>query len=812
MGQGRLRSGDRVDGRYRVARELGDDESGELYAAILEGTDRRCVLQRLRPALAGHTDAVLRIARDLRELSALHHPAIAETLDVFRASEGEVYLIAEAVDGLTLAEALRHGPWAAKRVAGVVGQIASALAAAHAQGIVHGDLRPANVIVTRAPSGTEERVKLVGFGMARAASTVGLSANDSSSPSAYAAPEQSELPFEAIDERADEYALAALAYAMLTGEPPPRPPLPSRLSSLRLAKVIARGMEKDREQRYASVLDFHRALSDAASPNLAPPITVAPCVAPRAVVETPALAAVAASYTVSQAATETPEPRHPTIPMDENVQFSVYRPVAVAPGRWYPLLAFAHLSEPREGDGPSDPLAEVVRQVEQSLGEQFDRYQEARVDAASAVPREGQITFVPRVAGITFNPPSSSFLWVEPVHKVEFRLRAEPSSVGQVVRGALIVFLGSVILADVPLVVRVGAAEPALQAPGSLQVQSARPYRTIFASYSRNDEAIVVEFERYVETLGDRYLRDCRDLRAGELWSERLAKLIHGSSVFQLFWSKNASISRFVRMEWAYALRLARPYFVRPVYWEEPCPVTPPELERTHFQRIAFGGSARTQAFAERATGFGIAASQASAGPATLPRASLPPTRERRRRRLLPVGAFVLGNLLVALFLLRTHRGGSLPNVAPPQPAVGVPSFASDPPAPDWSHPKQRTGSVGHARRPGEGYVGGPGDDEPESEVSRGRLVIRSDPPFSRVCWRDSGEILGHTPLDLAAFRSPRGRLWVELDGYRGREVELTPALVARGSVRVSLRKLGARQHEAPRCDTRGFDLAPWPD
>ena len=290
--------------------------------------------------------------------------------------------------------------------------------------------------------------------------------------------------------------------------------------------------------------------------------------------------------------------REPPHPLDENVQFSVYRPGTVQPERWYLLLAFAHLSE-RRPDAPEDepdPVEEVQRQARLVLEKKFDEYVDLRADAEQAVPREGELTFVPQIPGVQFNPPSRSFFWTEPVHREEFRLRASAGLDGQTARGRLTVFLGSVIVAEVSLAIRVDGGHRAEPSASPTDVAFGRPYRKIFASYSHQDVAIVEEFEQYFKTVGDRYLRDWIDLRAGEAWCERLEELIREADVFQLFWSTNAMRSRFVRQEWEYALALGRPYFVRPVYWEEPMPSDPAEklppeaLLRLHFQRLPSAG------------------------------------------------------------------------------------------------------------------------------------------------------------------------------------------------------------------------------
>jgi hypothetical protein len=106
----------------------------------------------------------------------------------------------------------------------------------------------------------------------------------------------------------------------------------------------------------------------------------------------------------------------------------------------------------------------------------------------------------------------------------------------------------------------------------------------------------VKQIEQYARALGDHYVRDCIDLRVGEVWNERLRQLIERADAFQLFWSWAAMHSVFVRQEYEHALALDRPSFVRPTFWEDPMPrapgLPPAALERLHFQKIGIVGLA----------------------------------------------------------------------------------------------------------------------------------------------------------------------------------------------------------------------------
>jgi hypothetical protein len=296
---------------------------------------------------------------------------------------------------------------------------------------------------------------------------------------------------------------------------------------------------------------------------------------------------------------------------DENVQFTVYRPRAIRPGLWYPMLAFAHLAERRPDAPPeeADPIEQVKALAQQQLGESASAYVSRLSDAGEAIPRQSELTFVPSMDGVEFNPPRRTFRWLEDVHQEDFRLHAAPTPSAVTARGRLTVFLGVVILADVELVIRIDELAPQPPAPASaaipaanmehaaasseLEPASATPYRKIFPSYSHRDRQIVEQVERFGSAIGDVYLQRLVALRSGEQEDARLRELIDEADVFQLFWSTNSMHSEQVRQEWEHALALDRPNFIRPTYWEQPMPrsaipLLPPEpLGQLHFHALS---------------------------------------------------------------------------------------------------------------------------------------------------------------------------------------------------------------------------------
>jgi TIR domain len=278
--------------------------------------------------------------------------------------------------------------------------------------------------------------------------------------------------------------------------------------------------------------------------------------------------------------------------LDENVQFTVYRPREITPMRWYKMLIFTHLDERPEWLDASEPspIEGVEDEAQRMLGPRLETYRKTTEESRLAIPREGEIILVPQMRGIEFNPPTRSFSWKDGLclHLETFELRAGPDfHAPTVVRGRVTIFLRHLILAEVALSIQVSQRQNSgtlARAPS--ESSSARRFRRIFASYSHKDLEIVKEMERYSLSLGDRYLRDWVDLRAGERWNERLLGMISEADIFQLFWSWNSSQSPYVEREWRHALSLRRETFIRPTYWEDPCPDPPEPLRPIQFHRL----------------------------------------------------------------------------------------------------------------------------------------------------------------------------------------------------------------------------------
>ena len=222
------------------------------------------------------------------------------------------------------------------------------------------------------------------------------------------------------------------------------------------------------------------------------------------------------------------------------------------------------------------------------LGEAFDRYGKLVDESAGPIRRGSDIVIEPFLAGATFNPPTVSFRWEEPVHRADFRFKVMADT-GSRVRGGVRVFVGAVVVGEVTFSVRVGEAAPG----DSVDVDHTRRFRRVFASYAHDDAEVVLTLADAAKVLGVDYVIDVRDLRSGDDWRHRIHELIEHVDTFQLFWSSNALQSPYVLEECRHALSLGREGFIQPVYWEEPLlldpdrDAPPPAITRLHFSKLA---------------------------------------------------------------------------------------------------------------------------------------------------------------------------------------------------------------------------------
>jgi hypothetical protein len=271
------------------------------------------------------------------------------------------------------------------------------------------------------------------------------------------------------------------------------------------------------------------------------------------------------------------------------IRFTAYHPKEVRPETWYTLLAYAHLPEALEA---------VQSDSWTRLGPQAGNAGQSRSEATQTIARGAEMVVVPELPGCRFNPPRTSFLWLEDWHRTEFRVQATPDlpdfALGQAVNGRVAFYVGPVLVAEVPIWTHVRAEADTSAADQPDTQVTTDPYQRIFLSYSHQDAMIVQQLERAYTVLGLQSLRDVHVLRSGEEWHPALLRHIEQADIFQLYWSHNAKHSTYVEHEWRHALTHTRPSFIRPLYWEQPMPDPPPELAAIHFAYFPLDPQARS--------------------------------------------------------------------------------------------------------------------------------------------------------------------------------------------------------------------------
>ena len=283
--------GERKLGAYRLERGIGEGGVANVYLAHHDLLKRPCAVKILKPARASD-EMIARFEREVQLASQLSHPNVVEIYDYGRSTDGLLYYAMEYLDGINLGELVaREGPVPLARAVRVLRQVCAGLAAAHAAGLVHRDVKPENIMLCRRGEETDV-VKILDFGMVKRVDTehsrnLTRGLRILGTPM-YMAPERLRNPAD-VDTRTDIYALGAVAYFVLSGkrifessddieltsrilnEDPPRvsqaaaQPIPVEIDIL-----VQACLEKRREDRPQRVSDLIEAL-DALAPEATRP-------------------------------------------------------------------------------------------------------------------------------------------------------------------------------------------------------------------------------------------------------------------------------------------------------------------------------------------------------------------------------------------------------------------------------------------------------------------------------------------------------------------------------------------------------------
>jgi serine/threonine protein kinase len=279
-------------GRYVIESPLGAGGMGDVYLAEDTGLHRRVALKLLPTELAADDTARKRLVREAQAAAGLDHPNICTIYEVGDA-DGHSYIAMQYIDGETLAERLKRGPLDLPSAIALARQVAEALAEAHRLGIVHRDIKPQNIMLTRS-----RQAKVLDFGIAKTSAFAGTELNTASAltgpglvpgTTAYMSPEQARC--EPVDERSDIFSFGIVLFEALSRTHPfahqssaetasailtKNPALSDIAAPAELRRILRKCLEKDRERRYQSMRDLVIDLENLARDLTAPAVAGSP--------------------------------------------------------------------------------------------------------------------------------------------------------------------------------------------------------------------------------------------------------------------------------------------------------------------------------------------------------------------------------------------------------------------------------------------------------------------------------------------------------------------------------------------------------
>jgi len=269
-----LEAGTIFSGKYKIIEKLGKGGMGTVYKAEDTKLKRTVALKFLAPALTGDSEARERFIHEAQAASALDHPNICTVHEVDETEDGEMYISMAFYKGESLKARIKRAPLELEEMIDVAIQVAEGLAKAHEQGIIHRDVKSANIMITE-----EGLVKIVDFGLAKLSGLTRITKLGTAMGTIdYMSPEQARG--EEVDERTDVWSLGVILYEMTSGKLPFRgvheqavvysilneDPAPVRglVTSipLELERIMRTALSKNPTKRFASAKEMARALHD----------------------------------------------------------------------------------------------------------------------------------------------------------------------------------------------------------------------------------------------------------------------------------------------------------------------------------------------------------------------------------------------------------------------------------------------------------------------------------------------------------------------------------------------------------------------
>jgi pSer/pThr/pTyr-binding forkhead associated (FHA) protein len=269
-----------------------------------------------------------------------------------------------------------------------------------------------------------------------------------------------------------------------------------------------------------------------------------------------------------------PPAPEPVESASQQTSFTAFHPKEVSVDIWNTLLVYAYQ------DAATGAVYEDADRFRQELED---------IPAGLSTPLEEpllpatNITIVPECKGVVFNPRRLSFKWTDNWHRSMFRfsVKKELLAGSSTVSGRINIFAGPLLIATLKMSMVFTEKAPFEQVSGV--EATTKPYKYVFASFSKEDTAVAQAYRVVSHLLGV----DAQALatsRSREIVNDQLKQAIEEAEVFQLFWSSHAVQSAYIKQEWEYALQLQRSEdFLRPIYWEVPLVTPPDQLARWQF-------------------------------------------------------------------------------------------------------------------------------------------------------------------------------------------------------------------------------------